>query len=70
MPIIKRAYLKNEFSVLSWNFQKILTAEDELTKRQYVHATTNATTAATFTTTTSTKNNKTTPMIHHVRKYK
>ena len=39
--------------VLSWDFQNILEEEDQMTKRQYVHASANATTAATFTTTTA-----------------
>ena len=37
------------FYVLSWNSQRMLKGEDQLTKRQYVHTTTNTTTAAIFT---------------------
>ena len=44
-------YQKSEsqawISVISWNFQRMLKREDQLTKRQYANATTNIATATT-----------------------
>ena len=40
--------------VLSWNYQRILKGDDQLTNRQYVHTTTNTTATATFTSSTIT----------------
>ena len=54
MHIVKRAYLKNGFEYKVGSFLKMLNGEDQLTKRQYMHATANATISATFTTTTTT----------------
>ena len=39
--------------VLSWNFQRMLTGEDLLTKSQYVHTTANTTTTTNSTTTSN-----------------
>ena len=38
---------------LSWNFWRMLKAEDDLTKRQHVHTIANATVTAAFTTATT-----------------
>ena len=54
MHIVKIAYLKNRFWVLSWNFQRMLKGEDHLTKRQHVYNTTITTATATFPTATTT----------------
>ena len=54
MYIVENSVSQESIGVLSWNFQRLLKEEDNLTKRRYVHTTANTTITATFPITTTT----------------